>query len=129
MNTVLIDTNFYADIMLGKESAKKILQNYEEILVCPIVIGELLYGFKNGHREKENVEQLWDFFRLSSVRVVPITEKTSEFFALIIQQLRKAGTPIPTQDIWIAACAMEHASVVATHDAHFKKIQNLLTTL
>ena len=126
MNTLLIDTNFYADIMLGRESVKKILERCKEILLCPIVIGELLHGFKNGHREKENIEQLWDFVELSSVRIVPITEKTSAFFALITHQLKMAGTPIPTQDIWIAACAMEHASVVATHDSHFKKIQNLL---
>ena len=129
INSILIDTNFYADIMLGRESAQKILESYQKLFICPIVIAELLYGFKNGNKEKENIKQLRDFLELSSVETLALTETTAEFFALIIHQLRKSGTPIPTHDIWIAACAMEHGTTVATNDIHFKKIPNLLTTL
>jgi len=126
LNSILIDTNFYADIMLGKDHAVKVIHQTEEIIMCPIVLGELLHGFKNGRQERKNLDQLNDFFQLSSVHMTPLTEKTSEFFALIAFQLKKAGTPIPTNDLWIAACAMEHGSAVATSDNHFQKISGLL---
>lgn len=126
--TILLDTNFYGDIMRGKDFAKEIVQQSQKILISPIVIGELLSGFKNGQREKENIHQFHMFGELNDVEVVPLTKTTAEFFALITHQLRKSGTPLPTNDIWIAASAMEHAAMVATNDSHFKKIANLLTT-
>lgn len=126
MNSTLIDTNFYIGIVQGDSHAKNVMRNAKEVLICPIVIGELLYGFKNGRREEMNIEQLDKFFGLPSVQSVPLTEKTAEFFALVIHELKKAGTPVPTNDIWIAACAMEHGCAVATFDNHFKKISGLL---
>ncbi|VAX37988.1 hypothetical protein MNBD_UNCLBAC01-353 [hydrothermal vent metagenome] len=126
MKQILIDTNFYTEIMRGSLDVKKTMRQSEKIFMCPIVIGELLYGFKNGNKEKKNIEQLNQFLSLSSVETLLITPNTSEFFALIIQQLKKAGTPIPTNDLWIAASAMEHGLAVATMDRHFKKIVNLM---
>ncbi|VAW12713.1 hypothetical protein MNBD_BACTEROID05-314 [hydrothermal vent metagenome] len=126
MNEILIDTNFYTEIMRGSEESRHIVRRAKKIVMCPIVIGELFYGFKNGTREKRNVEQLQDFLFLPSVETLSITYKTSEFFALIMHQLKKSGNPIPTNDLWIAACAIEHGLAVATNDSHFKKIANLL---
>ncbi len=124
--TILLDTNFYGDIMRGKDLAKEVIQQAQKVLLSPIVIGELLAGFKNGQREKENTRQLRMFLELNDVEVTPLTQTTAEFFALIIHQLRKAGTPLPTNDIWIAASAMEHGAAVATNDMHFNKISNLM---
>ena len=126
MNTILIDTNFYAGVIFGRKEAVDIVRRSQSILMCPIVVGELLFGFKNGRREKENILRLENFTHLKSVRIVPMTEKTSEYFALITWQLKKDGTPIPTNDIWIAACAMEHAAGLATFDKHFHAIKNLI---
>ena len=89
--------------------------------MCPIVIGELLFGFKNGQRETANHEQLTRFLQIPSVECPSVTKRTAEFFAMIMMQLRKAGTPIPTHDIWIAASAMEHGARLVTRDQHFKK--------
>ena len=128
MNSILIDTNFYVDIMRGAPHAQKLTCRMEKIVLCPIVLGELLFGFKNGHYEHQNIERLHAFLNLPSVQVVPLTTKTSEFYALLNHQLKVAGTPIPTNDIWIAACAMEHGLALATSDQHFQKIHNLLLT-
>jgi len=126
MKTILIDTNFYADIMLGQTQTADILRRAANILLCPIVAGELLYGFKNGGKEKQNLEQFERFVNLPSVRTVDITTETAQFFALVMSELKTAGTPLPTNDVWIAACAMEHAAAIATRNEHFKKIPNLL---
>ena len=57
---------------------------------------------------------------------VEITDETAEFYAAIVDGLRARGTPIPTNDIWIAACAMEHGARVATSDSHFGQVNGLL---
>lgn len=124
--TILFDTNFYGDIMRGKDFAKEVIQQSQKILISPIVMGELLSGFKNGQREKENTHQFHMFCELNDVEIVPLTNTTAEFFALIIHQLRKSGTPLPVNDIWIAASAMEHGAAVATSDGHFRRIHNLM---
>ncbi len=126
MNSVLIDTNFYVAMMRGEAFARDIVHQSENIILCPIVLGELLFGFKNGDHERRNLEQLRNLLNRPSIKTIEITIKTSEFFALITSQLKKSGTPIPTNDIWIASCAMEHGLTLATRDAHFKKITNLL---
>ena len=126
MNIILIDTNFYADIMFGKKEAMDIIHHSEKILISPIVLGELLYGFKNGTHEKDNIHQLEMFLQASSVQEIFLTKKTAQYFAAISAQLKKQGTPIPTNDIWIAACAMEHAAALVTRDQHFDNIHNLI---
>ena len=126
MKSLLIDTNFYAAIMLGNELAQEAFQRFDKILISPIMLGELFSGFKNGNREKENIYQFEKFLQLPSVDEVSLTKKTAEFYAVIYAQLKKAGTPLPTNDMWIAASAMEHGAALATHDQHFEKIHNLI---
>ena len=113
MKTILIDTNFYADIMLGGDHATTLVRRAQNILLCPIVIGELLYGFKHGKLEQQNLEQFEQFMALPSVQTVDITSETAQFFALIMSDLKKRGAPLPTNDVWIAACALENAAAVA----------------
>ena len=129
MKDIFIDTNFYVALALGKSEAKEIIHRTERVLICPVVTGELLFGFKNGSKESENLRLLDEFLQSPSVEFVPLTYKTSEFFALITHQLKKAGTPLPTNDIWIAASAMEHATALATYDCHFQSIPNLLLAI
>ena len=57
--------------------------------------------------------------------VLPDTEMPAEYYARIVEQLRADGRQIPTNDIWIAACAMEHALVLRAHDAHFGRVRGL----
>jgi tRNA(fMet)-specific endonuclease VapC len=125
VKAVVIDTNVYCDAMRGEARASKLLRQAERILLPTVVFGELLAGFKGGNRERANKEQLIAFAATERVHTVPITTETAEFYALVIHQLRAKGTPIPTNDIWIAALTMEHGASLATADDHFSKIDGL----
>jgi tRNA(fMet)-specific endonuclease VapC len=126
MRAILIDTNVYCDAMRGDAEAVHTLRTFERILMSPIVIGELRSGFKGGKREKANVDQLALF--LATPRVAPLTidETTADYYALVLDELRKQGTPIPTNDLWIAASALQNGGRLATRDRHFLKVPGLL---
>ena len=126
MKKVFIDTNIYCNAFRNVQAAISILQYYEEILLSPIVIAELLAGFKKGSREKENKKQLKEFLSRDRVQEIPVTSNTSEFYAHIITHLRKEGTPVPANDIWIAAQAMENGAALASSDRHFEKIPGII---
>ena len=82
--------------------------------------------FRKGDKDAGNRAVLRDFLTRPRVRVVPLTATTAEFYAHILAGLRARGTPIPTNDIWIAACAMEHGASPATSDRHFASVPGLL---
>ena len=126
MKKIIVDTNIYSDAMRGIERAKKYFQQYEIILFSPIVIGELLNGFKRGNQEKQNKRQLNEILSKDRTLNLHITDETAEFYAHILHQLKIDGSPIPTNDIWIAASAMENGAAIATKDEHFKKIKGII---
>ncbi len=126
MKAVLIDTNIYCDAMRGEAGAVELLQTFDEILMSPVVIGELRSGFKGGTKEKANRGQLLRFLAASRVRVVNVDESTADHYALVVDELRRAGTPIPTNDLWIAASALQNGARLATRDRHFLKVPGLL---
>lgn len=126
MKKIIIDTNIYSNAMRGVNSAVSILQRYEQIAMSPVVIGELFSGFKKGKLEAKNKLQLKEFLLRERVIMFSITNETSEFYALILNQLREQGTPIPTNDIWIAASAMENGAAIASEDKHFSKIKGII---
>ena len=125
MKTLVVDTNVYCSAMRGDPATANLLRKTEKIILPAIVIGELLSGFKGGAREQVNRDQLRSFVATERVRVADVTMETAEFYSLIINQLRAKGTPIPTNDIWIAAITMEHGAGLATADNHFQKIDGL----
>ena len=126
MKQVLLDTNVYSRGLAGDAWAGSVLRQSEELLICPIVLGELLTGFRKGSRESQNRLALTKFIASPRVTVLSISIETSEFYSAVLERLQKQGTPIPTNDIWIAACAMEHGAHLATTDSHFKHVAGLL---
>jgi predicted nucleic acid-binding protein len=112
--------------MRGEKYAVNILRRNVQVLISPVVIGELLAGFKRGTQEEKNKQQLNEFLSRERVLELSISSETSEFYAFILNQLKEQGTPIPTNDIWIAASAMEKGAVIATRDEHFPKIKGLI---
>jgi predicted nucleic acid-binding protein len=126
MTRVLVDTNVYCDAMRGRAGSVAVLRQADEILLCPVVVGELLAGFGQGGREAGNRASLRQFLGSPRVRVVPLTAATAEFYAHVLAGLRARGTPIPTNDIWIAASAMEQGASLATSDRHFESVPGLL---
>jgi len=126
MKKILIDTNIYSLAMKGEDSVVHTLKKIDQIGFSAISIGELLSGFKGGNREPENRDEL-NFF-LDSPRVVvhSIDEGTADFYASILTSLKAAGTPIPTNDIWISAVAFQHGYKLFSNDKHFKLIPGLV---
>ena len=126
MNRILIDTNIYTHALKGSADVISVLQSASEIGISAISIGELISGFKGGTRERENRDELARFLDSPRVRIYLIDETTAEFYGDILDKLRKAGVPIPTNDIWIGAAALQNGLKLFTKDQHFGNIPGLL---
>ncbi len=122
---VLIDTNIYSELLRGNQFVADLLKKPEIIAFSVISIAELLTGFKNSAREKENLEELDRFLYSPRVLVYDIDIETSEFYAKIYDELKRSGDPIPTNDLWIAALTLQHGTKLFTLDKHFRKVQGL----
>ena len=125
MNRILLDTNAYTAFLTGDERVLNALTEAETAFLSAIVIGELYAGFCGGNRLKENKALLARFLQKSNVRVLDVTAETGEVFGQIKNALQKAGTPIPLNDVWLAAQAMETGSVIVSFDAHFDQVSGL----
>ena len=126
MNRVLLDTSAYSTFMKGSPEALAAIQTADEIYLNPVVVGELLSGFLRGSRTTTRQRQLQEFLASPRVRAADVDETTSERYAVILNSLWTAGTPLPTNDIWIAATAMQHGLQVVTQDAHYQKIAQIV---
>ena len=126
MSRILLDTSAYSAFMRGHPAIRDRIRNSEEICLSPIVLGELKAGFRKGRFKKKNQEELEEFLASPRVSVVPMGGETADRYATILESLRKAGTPIPTNDLWIASSAMQHGLKVVTTDTHFKKVGQVI---
>lgn len=126
MKNVLIDTNIYSLAMKGEPNIVDILRRIERIGISTISLGELFSGFKAGSKERQNREELEIF--LDSPRVVlhSVDGDTADFYSFILNSLRQAGTPIPTNDIWIAATALQHGYKLFSQDKHFDYVHGMM---
>jgi predicted nucleic acid-binding protein len=123
----MIDTSAYAAFLRGHPGIKLSLQRAGGISLTPVVLGELLSGFRLGKNERRNRSILQDFLSSSRVDLLDIDEETSERYAVILHHLRTKGTPIPTNDVWIAASAMQYGLKVLTTDKHYIEIPQIIT--
>lgn len=126
MTEVHIDTNIYSGAMAGDETSIHILQSVGRVYISTIVIGELLSGFKVGEKGIHNRRLLDKFLDSPRVRIAEIGEKTAEHYSNIFRELRKSGKPISTNDMWIAAGALERGVPLATVDQHFEWVPGLI---
>ena len=130
VSPILLDTNAYAAFKRGDAEAIVILRAAETIGFSAVVLGELLSGFAFGNREADNRRELSEFLASPRVNLLPVTEDTAGFYARVYrvyQGLRRKDKPIPTNDLWIAATALQRGFAVFTHDRHFAEIDGLLT--
>jgi len=126
MTRILIDTNIYSLAMRGAEEIVEILRYSRQIGISVISIGELFCGFRGGTREQQNRRELYQFLDSSRVSLYPVDEETADYYSAVLHQLRRQGTPIPTNDIWIAAIALQHGLPLLTRDEHFFHVAGLL---
>ncbi len=125
MKRAVIDTNIYTDLMNGSRSVETQLEFFDRILLPVTVLGELLYGFAYGSKEAENRVQLDRFLSRDFVKLSCVSRSTSEYYALLMTSLRRNGTPLPTNDVWIAAAACAEKVPLVSRDRHFEKISGL----
>lgn len=126
MNQILLDTNAYTAIKMNDQALADVIRHADRIGFNPIVLGELLGGFACGSKDSHNRHELADFLNSSRVTIFPIEENTAKYYATIYSNLRKKGQPVPTNDMWIAATALEHGLMLCTYDKHFTAIEGLL---
>jgi len=122
---ILLDTNAYTAFMLGAVEVIEVIAHADQLFLTPIVLGELLGGFAAGTREPKNRAELARFLDSPRVEVLVVTAQTADSYALVYAGLRRKGQPIPTNDLWIAASALEHGAALLTRDAHFSHIDGL----
>ena len=125
MRKILLDTNAYTAYLAGDREVLRVLAEADIIYLSIFVQGELYAGFKGGNREQENIAILQVFQDKPRVSILNATSETAEIFAQIKNQLKTAGTPLPINDIWIAAHAMETGSGVVTYDKHFTRVPGI----
>lgn len=127
MNQLLLDTSAYSAFMRNHTMIKRALQEADEIFLSPIILGELKSGFRKGKRTEKSLKELDAFLSSPRVSILDMDSETSERYAIIINTLWAAGTPVPTNDIWIASTAMQHGLRILTTESHFLKISQVIT--
>ena len=126
---VAIDTNRYRDFVIGDLPAGNPIQVADEIFLPFIVVAELRGGFRFGGRAEQNEKGLADFIRSFRVHVLFADEGTVHQYADLSVLLRRAGTPLPTNDVWIASLAIQHDLTLFTRDRHFERVPRLARNL
>ena len=122
---VLLDTNALSALWSGDERVLEALGQADTVLMSIIVLGELHAGFRGGTRLKENRARLAEFLIKPTVRPLQLSVETAEVYGQLKDQLKRAGTPIPINDIWLSAQAIETGSIVVTFDQHFNKVSGV----
>lgn len=126
MKQFMIDTNVYVAFKRNHEAVVDLLRRAEFIGISTVVLGELLAGFRCGTRAVENRRELEQFLDSPRVNILSVNEETAEFYAEVFRGLREKGRPIPSNDLWLAAGALQHGLALATLDGHFTAIDGLL---
>jgi tRNA(fMet)-specific endonuclease VapC len=122
---IVLDTCAYTRLLVGEEDVLDAISAAETVYISVFVLGELYAGFAGGSRERGNKTFLQRFLLKPTVKILNATSETAEVFGLVKSNLKKAGTPLPINDVWIAAHAIETGSVVITYDAHFAVVSGL----
>ena len=126
MKSVVFDTNFLIDFCQSPSRFRHSdMGEYGQILIPSVVLGEYKAGIQNTKRGEEARNRLAQLLSRSSVKTVPVGEKTAEIYAKVFQLLREQGKPIPQNDIWIAAIALQHNLALLSRDGHFDNIPQL----
>ena len=123
---VAIDTNRYVDLCSGVDQTIAVLEEADAVLVPFVVLGELRAGFARGRRQAENGRTLRRFLLKDGVDVLFADDHTTHHYASVYRQLRKQGTPIPTNDMWLAALVLQHNLALHARDAHFDHLPQLV---
>ena len=122
---ILLDSNAYSAFMRGSHEVRDLIRSAEEVLFSAVVVGEQLYGFRQGTRFEQNLAELRSFLERPYVSLVPVGPVTADRYSRVMTALRAKGRPIPTNDVWIAAHAMETGADLVSADSHFVHVDGI----
>jgi predicted nucleic acid-binding protein len=120
-----LDTNRYTDFCRDVEGVRLTLERALQIYVPVVVLAELRAGFAVGKRGAENERTLRRFLMKDGVELLFADEQTTHHYASVYRQLRAQGTPIPTNDMWIAALVLQHNLTLYARDDHFDRLPQI----
>ena len=123
---VALDTNAYSDFLRGAPDRVVVVRKARRIYLPLFVLGELRAGFAAGNRNDENLAILKRFLKSPRVTILFPDEETTHHYASLFVLLKKAGKPIPGNDLWIAALAVQHNLPLCTSDVHFDHVPGLI---
>lgn len=123
---VAIDTNRYVDLCKGVAETVAILETADALILPFVVLAELRAGFLLGRRQVENERALNGLLLKDGVEVVYADDQTTHHYASVFRQLRRQGTPIPTNDMWLAALVLQHNVALHARDRHFDHLPQLV---
>ena len=122
----MLDTSAYSAFNRGDKRLKQFFNPENQLIMPLIVIGELRAGFALGSRQQENETLLQKLLDSPNVHPITISDTTTRLFAAINKKLKRAGTPINVNDVWIAALALEHGCLLVTLDSDFSQVPDLM---
>ena len=120
-----LDTSAYIRFLRGDPASVDAIDGAAWIGFPTIALGELYTGFALTGNRPEDLAGMGDFLAHPVVEIIPADDEVAKAYGRIVAELRTAGSPLPTNDVWIAACAVRTSSVVLTHDAHFTRIARI----
>lgn len=123
---IALDTNRYVDLCKGVQETARLVATAEAVFLAFVVVAELRAGFALGRRSAENERVLRRFLLKDGVQVLFADDQTTLHYASVFRQLRLQGTPIPTNDMWIAALVLQHNVVLHDRDRHFDHLAQIV---
>ena len=121
-----LDTNAYSAVARGEPHSSDLTRRADSIWLPFVVVGELRAGFAAGTAGKRNEAKLTEFLNSPRVEILYADEQTTHHYATFYAELRRRGTPIPTNDLWIAALVAQHDLILLSSDAHFSKLPQIV---
>ena len=123
---LVLDTNTYCDYAEGLPDVVDIMATHSQYLSIPsIVLGELHFGFMKGSRQQFNEKKLRQIISRLKIEIIDVNADVARKYADIYRSLERKGTPIPINDVWIAACCMEVGGTLLTRDQHFEAVDQI----
>ena len=122
---IALDTNRYTDLVRGDAGTVDAVETADTVFVPLIVLGELRCGFAVGRHAAHNEGVLRQFLLRPGVEVVSPDQQTTQHYGAVYRQLRSQGTPIPTNDMWIAALVLQHNLALLARDRHFDALPQI----
>lgn len=120
---MILDTNGLSALVEGEPSLEPVLRKAEHLAIPAIVLGEYRYGFWHSRNRQDYQQWLQQY--LPYFRILDIEDRTTIPYAAVRTELKRAGTPIPSNDVWIAALCRQHSLPIISRDHHFDLVPGI----